>query len=78
MAQNHNEILEILIDYITNEVCEGCIHRQPTQPALHSCLLETRVEQAKQYLTAALDEHPKYDVGDIVDAFVDYRTHVLL
>ena len=78
VAQNHDEILEILINYISNEVCEGCKYRQPNQPDLHSCILETRIEQAKQFLTVALDEHLKYDVGDIVDAFVAFRTHVLV
>ena len=78
VAKNHDEILEILINYISNEVCEGCKYQQPNQPDLHSCILETRIEQAKQFLTVALDEHQKYDVGDIVDAFVDFRTHVLV
>ena len=62
----------------SDKVCEGCVRHQPDEPPMnHSCLLETRIEQAKQYLTVALDEHPKYDVGDIVDAFVDYRTLIL-
>ena len=77
VAQNHDEILEILINYISDKVCEGCLQHQPNEPSIHSCLLETRIEQAKQYLTVALDEHPKYDVGDIVDAFVDFRTQIL-
>ena len=78
VAQNHDEILEILINYVSDKVCEGCVRHQPDEPPMtHSCLLETRIEQAKQYLTVALDEHPKYDVGDIVDAFVDYRTQIL-
>ena len=77
MFQNHNEIVDIMVNYISDKVCEGCTKRQPNQ-ATHMCMLETRIEQAKQYLTIALDEHPKYNVGDIVDAFVDFRTHVLL
>ena len=68
LAQNHDEILEILINYVTDKVCEGS---EP--PMTLSDLLETRIEQAKQYLTVALNEHPKYEVGDIVDAFVIYR-----
>ena len=78
VAENHDEILEILINYVSDKVCEGCVRQQPDEaPMEHSCLLETRIEQAKQYLTVALDEHPKYDVGDIVDAFVGYRTQIL-
>ena len=78
VAENHDEILEILINYVSDKVCEGCVRHQPDEPPMeHSCLLETRIEQAKQYLTVALDEHPKYDVGDIVDAFVGYRTQIL-
>ena len=78
VAENHDEILDILINYVTDKVCEGCTRNQPDEPPMtHSCLLETRIEQAKQYLTAALDEHPKYEVGDIVDAFVKYRTKIL-
>ena len=78
VAQKHDEILEILINYIGDKVCEGCMRHRPDEPPMdHSCLLETRIKQAKQYLTVALDEHPKYDVGDIVDAFVDFRTQIL-
>ena len=78
LAQNHDEILEILINYVTDKVCEGCARNQPDEPPMtHSCLLETRIEQAKQYLTVALNEHPKYEVGDIVDAFVIYREKIL-
>ena len=78
VTENHDEILEILINYVTDKVCEGCVRQQPDEPPMtHSCLLETRIEQAKQYLTVALDEHPKYEVGDIVDAFVNYRTQIL-
>ena len=72
LAQNHDEILEILINYVTDKVCKGS---EP--PMTLSDLLETRIEQAKQYLTVALNEHPKYEVGDIVDAFVNYRTKIL-
>ena len=72
LAQNHDEILEILINYVTDKVCEGS---EP--PMTLSDLLETRIEQAKQYLTVALNEHPKYEVGDIVDAFVIYREKIL-
>ena len=68
LAQNHDEILGILINYVADKVCEGS---EP--PMTLSDLLETRIEQAKQYLTVALNEHPKYEVGDIVDAFVIYR-----
>ena len=47
------------------------MRHQPDEPPMnHSCLIETRIEQAKKYITVALDEHPKYDVGDIVDAFI--------
>ena len=77
VAENHDEILEILINYVTDKVCEGCVQPADDTPRTHSCLLETRIEQAKQYLTVALDEHPKYEVGDIVDAFVNYRTQIL-
>ena len=79
VTENHDEILEILINYVTDKVCEGCVRGQPADepPRTHSCLLETRIEQAKQYLTVALYEHPKYEVGDIVDAFVNYRTNIL-
>ena len=70
VAQNHDEILEILINYISDKVCEGCVRHQPDEPPRdHSCLLETRIEQAKQYLTVALDEHPKYDVGEYSGCF---------
>ena len=68
VTENHDEILEILINYVTDKVCKGS---EP--PMTLSDLLETRIEQAKQYLTVALNEHPKYEVGDIVDAFVIYR-----
>ena len=74
--QNHNEIVDIMVNYISDKICEGCTKRQSNQET-HMCMLETRIEQAKQYLTIALDEHPKYDVGDIVDAFVDFRTLLL-
>ena len=77
VAENHDEILKILINYVTDKVCEGCAQPADDPPRTHSCLLETRIEQAKQYLTVALDEHPKYEVGDIVDAFVIYREKIL-
>ena len=75
VARNHDEILEILINYVDDKVCKGSAWRKPDKPPMTlNCLLETRIEQAKQYLTEALNQHPKYDVGDIVDAFVNYRT----
>ena len=77
VLQNHDEIVDIMVNYIVNKACEGCTQQQPNQTA-HMCLIETRIEQAKQYLTIALDEHPKYHVKDIVDAFVDFRTNLLL
>ena len=77
VAQNHDEIVEIMTNYITTKACEGCMQQHSNQMA-HMCVIETRIEQAKQYLTIALDEHPKYQVGDIVDAFVDFRTTMLL
>ena len=76
VSENYREIEQIMADYITSKACTGCIERQPNQMA-HMCVIETRIEQAKQYLTIALDEHPKYDVADIVDAFEDFRTLLL-
>ena len=52
VAENHDEILEILINYVSDKVCEGCVRHQPDEPPMnHSCLIETRIEQAKKYIT---------------------------
>ena len=72
LSEAYHEIVQILMDYITSKACMGCLERQPNQMA-HICVTESRMELCKKYLTAALEEQPKYQVGDIVDAFVDYE-----
>ena len=72
LSETYHEIEQILMHYIAWKACTGCIERQPNQ-MYHICTTETRTKLAKKYLTIALEEHPKYQVGDIADAFVDYE-----
>ena len=72
LSEAYREILQILMSYITTKACMGCLERQPNQMA-HICVTESRMELCKNYLAAALEEQTKYQLGDIVDAFVDYE-----
>ena len=69
----YREILQILLNYITSKACSGCIESQPNQMA-HICVTESRMDLCKKYLDVSLVEHSKYQVGDILEAFIDYET----
>ena len=73
LSDTYREILEILLNYITSQACSGCIERQANQMA-HICVTESHVDLCKNYLDLALEEHSKFQLGDILEAFIDYET----
>ena len=72
LTETYREILQILMSYITSKACMGCLERQPNQMA-HICVTESRMDLCKNYLAAALEEQTKYQLGDILEAFIDYE-----
>ena len=72
LSETYHEILQILLSYITTTACLGCVERQANQMG-HVCVTESRMDLCKNYLTAALEEQTKYQLGDIVEAFIDYK-----
>ena len=73
LSDTYREILEILLTYITTKACSGCVERQANQMA-HICVTESRMDLCKNYLDVALVEHSKFQLGDILEAFIDYET----
>ena len=73
LSETYHEILQILLSYITSKACLGCLESQPNQMA-HICVTESRMDLCKNYLAVALEEHSKYQLGDILEAFINYET----
>ena len=73
LSDTYHEILQILLSYITTKACSGCVESQPNQMA-HICVTESRMDLCERYLDVALVEHSKYQLGDILEAFIDYET----
>ena len=75
LSVTYCEISRILMDYIINKACSGCVEKQPNQLA-HICLTESHRDLCERYLEEALMEHPKYQLGNILDAFIDYEAEI--
>ena len=71
VSENYQEMEHILMKYIANKVCKACISNHPNQ-MIHICTNETKIELSKKYFSIALKEHPKYQVGNVLDAFVKH------
>ena len=72
LSVTYHEILQILLSYITTKACSGCVESQPNQMA-HICVTESRTDLCKKYLDVALVEHSKYQLGNILEAFIEYE-----
>ena len=71
VSENYQEMEHILMNYIARKVCKGCILNHPNQ-MIHICTNESKIELSKKYFSKALKEHPNYQVGNVLDAFVKY------
>ena len=67
VSLNYQEMEHILMKYIANKVCKGCILNLPNG---HMCTTRPKTELSKKYFSTALKEHPKYQVGNVLNAFV--------
>ena len=68
VSSNYEEMEFILMKYIANNVCKGCIFDTPYG---HMCTSRPKTELSKKYLSLALKQEPKFiPVGNILDAFV--------
>ena len=67
VALNYEEMEHILMKYIADKVCKGCILNLPNG---HMCTTRPKTELSKKYFSTALKEHPKYQVGNVLNAFV--------
>ena len=72
LSDTYHEILQILMNYITSKACSGCVESQPNQMA-HICVTESHRDLCERYLEAALMEHSKYQLGNILEAFIEYE-----
>ena len=70
LSDTYHEIMQILLDYITSKACSGCVESEPNQMA-HICVTESRTDLCEKYLEAALKEHSKYQLGNILEAFIE-------
>ena len=77
LSDTYHEISRILMNYITNKACSGCVENQPNQLA-HICVTESHRDLRERYLEEALMEHSKYQLGNILDAFIDYEAEIEL
>ena len=72
LSDTYHEIMQILLDYITSKACSGCVESEPNQMA-HICVTESRTDLCEKYLEVALKEHSKYQLGNILEAFIEYE-----
>ena len=70
LSDTYHEIMQILLDYITSKACSGCVESEPNQMA-HICVTESRTDLCEKYLEVALKEHSKYQLGNIIEAFIE-------
>ena len=68
VALNYEEMEHLLMKYVANNVCKGCILNLPYG---HMCTTKPKTELSRKYFSLALKQEPKFiRVGDLLDAFM--------